>query len=145
MQLAYVASRWLTPARFDLISDALIGLGYWSIAGALFYVVRRDRSDRFRRIYGFFAAFIFVGGLSHLVEVWTAWNPHAWLAAALTGTAAVLSIIAAAELMAMIPAGLAMRTPEELERLNLRLGGRCSRDASRSPRSASQLVSWRTH
>src|SRR5262249_26392397 len=100
---------------------ALIAIGYLAISGALLYVVWRDRSERFRRIYAFFATFIFAGGLSHLVEVWGYWNPNDWLSALLTGVAALLSIVTAAELVSMIPVGLAMRTPEELERLNQEL------------------------
>ncbi len=110
------------------LSDGFIGLAYYAISFQLLHLVRRGRNLQFRLIYGLFAAFIVVCGTTHLLDVWTLWNPDYWLSGSLKALAALLSVITAIVLIAMTPMALAMRTPAELEKINLEL--EAARDAA---------------
>lgn len=110
------------------LSDGFIGLAYYAISFQLLYLVGRGRNPQFRLIYGLFAAFIVVCGTTHLLDVWTLWNPDYWLSGSLKALAALLSVITAIVLIAVTPMALTMRTPAELEKINLELAA--ARDAA---------------
>lgn len=69
-------------------------------------------------IFGLFAAFIFVCGSTHLIELWTIWQPVYWLDAAVRLITAGVSIGTAFALWPMIPKALKLPSPRELEDTN---------------------------
>lgn len=100
------------------LSDGLITLAYFTIAGSLVYFVRRRQDVPFRHLFWLFAAFIFSCGLTHAIGVWTLWFPTYWLSGSLKAITALISLYAALELVPRIPLALALPSPEQLQALN---------------------------
>ncbi len=108
-------------------SDGFCALAFGAIALQLLYLMLRGPAQ-FRLIYGLFGSFLFVCGIGRALEVWTLWYPDYWLSGGFKGLTAVISILTAIALTNLIPVVLAMRTPTELEKINLELAA--ARDAA---------------
>src|SRR6202790_5877624 len=65
-----------------VISDGFITVAYYSIPITLIYFVRRRKDLQFNWIFICFAVFIVASGATHLVEIWTVWEPVYWLSGA---------------------------------------------------------------
>jgi len=102
-------------------SDALIGLSYYFIPLVLLYIVRRRRDLPFDWIFMMFGAFILSCGTTHLMEVWTVWQPHYFLAGGIKIITAGLSIATAAVLVPLVPKLLAIPSPSQLSEVNAEL------------------------
>src|SRR5215217_36451 len=84
--LEFISSRSFMPHghcylwRADILwlnvgSDIVIALAYFSIPFSLLYFIRRKNLP-FSWIVSMFAAFILACGLTHVMEVWTTWQPN---------------------------------------------------------------------
>lgn len=85
-----------------LISDATLGIAFYSISAALLYFVYTRINIQFNWIYVMFAIFIFAAGTTHFIKIWTIWNPGYWLDAAVRAIAAITSIVTAVLLWPLI-------------------------------------------
>jgi diguanylate cyclase (GGDEF)-like protein len=105
----------------SVVSDGLIALAYFSIPLTLlsFGVKRRDLP--FKWLFAMFGTFIVACGTSHLFGIWTIWHPDYWQDVGVKAFTAVISIVTAVALVRIVPKALALRSPEDLERLNVRL------------------------
>ena len=56
-------------------ADLLIALSYFTIPIVLFYFIQRAQQVPFRWVFALFAAFIFCCGATHLISIWTVWDP----------------------------------------------------------------------
>lgn len=119
-----------------VVSDALITLAYYSIPLTLGYFVRRRRDLPFSWIFLFFAVFIFACGTTHLMAIWTIWEGAYRLEGVVKALTAVVSIATAVLLAPLTPKALALRSPKELEHLNLALG----REVGERKRAERELV-----
>lgn len=99
-------------------ADAMIMLAYYSIPATIFYFVRRRSDLAFHWMFLMFAAFIFLCGTTHAMEIWTVWVPDYWLEAGVKIMTALVSVVTAVALIPLVPRALALRSPIELERLN---------------------------
>jgi signal transduction histidine kinase len=124
---------WLRPANFmphghcylwrpDVLwlhvgSDTLIALSYYAIPVALAYFVRRRRAVLpYWWVPALFAMFIFLCGTTHVMNIWTVWNPD-YVADGLVKLATGLVSAATAVLVFItLPHALELRTPIELQR-----------------------------
>ncbi len=106
------------------VSDGLIALAYFSIPLALAYFVRRRRDVPFPAVFVMFCAFIVACGTTHLLEVWTIWEPHYWLSGSVKFITAAISIATAVALLRVMPAAVSLPSPEDLKRLNRELDTR---------------------
>ncbi|MBE9224446.1 response regulator [Phormidium sp. LEGE 05292] len=106
-----------------LISDAIIGVAYYSIPLTLFYFVRKRQDLPFHWIFLLFAVFIISCGTTHFAEIWTLWYPTYWLSGAIKAGTALVSIYTALELVPLVPKALALPSPAQLEQANLALKG----------------------
>src|ERR1700760_2636180 len=98
-------------------SDGLIAAAYFSIPVTLNYFVGRRRSDiPFPSIILMFAAFIFLCGSTHVMEIWTTWNPDYRLAGALKLLTSVVSVGTAIVLFWILPHAMQLRSPQQLQR-----------------------------
>jgi len=86
-----------------IVSDAAIGLAYYSIPLALLTLVRRRRDLRFTWLFVMFSAFIFACGTTHFIAIWTVWNPHYWTEAAVRAVTAAVSVATAVMLWKAVP------------------------------------------
>lgn len=101
-----------------LISDALIGLAYYSIPLTLFHFVSKRKDLPFHWIFLLFAAFIISCGTTHFAEIWTLWYPTYWLSGAIKAGTALVSMYTALELVPLVPKALALPSPAQLEQAN---------------------------
>ncbi|MBE9107862.1 PAS domain S-box protein [Nodosilinea sp. LEGE 07298] len=125
-----------------LLSDALIALSYWMIAGALVYFVRRRPDVPFKPLFWLFAAFITACGTTHLLEVWTLWFPTYWVSGAMKAVTALVSLYTALELVPRLPLALALPNLTQLMNMNQALQSEISdrKQAEASLRTAESEV-----
>jgi PAS domain S-box-containing protein len=125
-----------------LLSDALIALSYWTIAGTLMYFVQRREDVPFKSVFYLFVAFIAACGATHLLGVWTLWFPTYWVSGAVKALTAVVSLYTALELIPRIPLALALPSSTHLLDLNRALQAEIGdrKQAEVSLRAAEQEV-----
>ncbi|HLL13197.1 MAG TPA: hypothetical protein VK570_19190, partial [Rubrivivax sp.] len=86
-----------------VVSDLLIAVACFSILAAMIGFLRKRGDEGLRRIGWLLCGFIFASGLTHLVDLWTIWQPdHALHAAAKVATAGV-SVFSALALWPLMP------------------------------------------
>ena len=108
-----------------VVADSVIALSYFAIPLALVYLVhRRGREIPFHWMFGLFATFIVACGMTHVMGIWTLWNPDYWLSGGVKLVTAVASLGTAALLVPLLPRVAAVGSPTELERLNRELASR---------------------
>jgi signal transduction histidine kinase len=114
-----------------VVSDAIIGLAYFSIPVALAVFVSRRRDLVFSWVFWFFAAFILACGTTHFMSIWTLWVPDYGLEGLIKATTAALSFATAIALWPLLPKALALPSPAQLRRANQELTARIAeRDAA---------------
>ncbi|WP_017297962.1 PAS domain S-box protein [Nodosilinea nodulosa] len=101
-----------------LLSDALIALSYWLIAGALIYFVQRRPDVPFKPLFWLFATFIAACGATHLLSVWTLWFPTYWVSGSVKAFTALVSLYTALELVPRLPLALALPNATQLMDMN---------------------------
>jgi signal transduction histidine kinase/ActR/RegA family two-component response regulator len=99
-----------------IISDIGIWSAYFAIPVVLLYFGVRRKDLPFRRIFFLFGAFILLCGSTHLMEAIIFWWPAYRLAGVIKVVTAVVSWTTVVALIPIVPAVLAMRSPEDLER-----------------------------
>ena len=104
-----------------IISDSIIALSYYSIPFALVFVVHKRKDIQFSWIYYLFGAFIFLCGTTHLINIWTIWNPDYWLDGWVKGLTALVSIFTAIIIWPLVPKLLKIPSQEQLMNLNNQL------------------------
>lgn len=113
---------WQTPlVSLHLVSDVLIAIAYFSIPAMLLYFVKKRKDTPFSKVFILFSAFIICCGVGHLLEVWTLWHPDYWLSGIEQAITALVSCYTALKLSQLLPEFLALRSPQELEKLNQEL------------------------
>jgi PAS domain S-box-containing protein len=104
-----------------VISDACIALAYYSIPIALIYLVHRRRDIIYGWMVVMFGAFILLCGTTHVMDIWTVWEGTYRLQGLVKLLTAVVSVGTAVALWPIIPALVALPSPEQLERANREL------------------------
>lgn len=113
---------WQTPlVSLHVVSDALVAIAYFSIPAILIYFVRKREDLPFSRVFFLFSAFIVLCGIGHLFDIWTLWHPDYWLSGLERALTALVSCYTALQLVELVPQFLALKSPEQLERLNHQL------------------------
>jgi signal transduction histidine kinase len=108
----YLWDPWLL--RQNVISNALIGLSYYSIPVALVLFVKKRKDLSFNWIFFMFSAFIFACGTTHFLSIFNIWWPAYRLDAALMSVTAGLSVMTAIALIKLMPKLLAIPSIEVL-------------------------------
>jgi len=98
-----------------VLSDAFTAASYMSIPLMLSYFVRRRRDLPFSALFWAFAAFIVSCGMTHILEIWTLWDPVYWLSGSVKAITAVASLTTAVMLGAFLPRALALPSPAQLQ------------------------------
>ena len=96
-------------------SDAVIAAAYFSIPLAIVKFVRQRGDPTTRSVAWLFCAFIFACGLTHVMDVWTIWQPDYALQALSKGATAAISIVTAFALWPLIPRALKIPTVAHLQ------------------------------
>jgi hypothetical protein len=87
------------------VSDAVIGLAYFSIPIALAAFVSRRRDVAFTWVFWAFAVFILACGATHFFSIWTLWFPDYGAEALIKAATAAASIATAIGALAVTPQG----------------------------------------
>ncbi len=104
-----------------VISDAVIGLAYFSIPLALAALMARRKDLEYGWVIYLFVAFILACGMTHLMGILTLWVPAYGIEGIIKAITALLSIATAAVLWPLIPKLVALPSPAQLQQLNLKL------------------------
>ena len=102
----------------QVVTDALIGIAYFSIPLLLLHVWRARRDIPFNSMLANFAIFILACGSTHFMEVWNVWHADYWLAGGVKAVTAVASIGTALFLYRARPELLRFPSPRQLAALN---------------------------
>ena len=89
-----------------VVSDTLIAIAYFSIPIALIFLQKKRKDIPFNWVIILFAAFILSCGITHLLSIWTIWNPVYWLDATAKAFTALMSIFTAIALWQLMPRAL---------------------------------------
>lgn len=108
-------------ASLHFISDSLIALAYFSIPLMIVYIIKQRRDLPFNWMFLLFSAFIFAGGTTHLLEVWTLWHPDYGLSGAMKALTAIVSLYTSIALLLLIPKLLALPSTAQLATANYQL------------------------
>jgi C4-dicarboxylate-specific signal transduction histidine kinase len=103
-------------AWLGIVSDLAMGLAYISVPVVLVLLLRRRRDFGLAWLIGFFAAFILLGGLVHLLRASGALADTPLAEALLKAVAAAVSVAFALALWSLMPRLLALRSPAALAR-----------------------------
>ena len=85
------------------VSDAIIGVAYFSIPVVLASFISRRPDVGFHWVFWAFAIFILACGTTHFMSIWTLWVPDYGLEALIKAVTAVASIATAIALWPMLP------------------------------------------
>jgi PAS domain S-box-containing protein len=101
-----------------MVSDAVITLAYSAIPLGLVHFARKRQDLAFHWIFLLFGIFIFACGTTHLMNIWTLWQPLYLLEGGIKLLTAVVSIATAILLVPLIPRALALPSPSQLAAAN---------------------------
>ncbi len=122
-----------------VVSDALIAAAYFSIPFALFYFVRHRRDLPFHWVFLLFAVFITSCGITHLVDIWTLWQPDYWLEGIVKAITALASVPTAIATIVLLPLALRLPSTRDLEQANATLAA----EVAERTRAQSELLAAR--
>ena len=103
------------------ISDAVIGIAYFSIPLALAAFAARRKDLQYTWVIQLFVAFILACGTTHFMSILTLWVPVYGIEGLIKGITAALSIATAALLWPLLPKLLAIPSPRQLSDVNEQL------------------------
>jgi len=104
-----------------VLSDALIAASYFLISLALWYFARKREDLPFKRLFIIFGVFVMSCGMTHLVAIWTIWQPNFWFHASTKVIVAALSVLTVIMLFLSMPLALTMPGRKELALINQQL------------------------
>jgi signal transduction histidine kinase/CheY-like chemotaxis protein len=107
-----------------VLADSLIAAAYFSIPLAIVRFVTRRKDVEFSWIFWLFALFIVACGTTHLMSIWTLWNPDYGWEALIKIVTAIASVGTAIVLWPLIPKALAIPSPLQLKHANAELSER---------------------
>ncbi|AJP71737.1 response regulator [Sphingomonas hengshuiensis] len=104
-----------------VLADSIIAMAYFSIPLALVSLVRRRPDLEFGWVFWSFAIFILACGCTHLMAIWTLWQPVYGLEAMVKVVTAIASIVTAVLLWPLLPKAIALPSPGRLQAANAEL------------------------
>jgi len=113
-----VCFSWSPGLLWSMVTaDLLVALAYFSIPVGILVYARKRPDPGLRRVATLFSAFIVACGVTHLMDVWTIWQPD-YVAQLLTkGITAALSLATAVAVWRLMPAALRLPSVGELQQV----------------------------
>jgi len=109
---------WSPSLLWSMVAaDAVIAASYYSIPLALLQFARKRRDVSFNRILFLFSAFIFACGTTHLLSIWTLWQPDYGLETLAKIATAAISLVTAVLLWPLLPKALRLPSVAQLQAL----------------------------
>jgi len=107
---------WTPGLLWTMVAaDAVIALAYFSIPIALLSFVIRRGALPMQWVAWLFSAYIFACGITHLMDIWTIWQPDYGLQALAKVVTAALSLVTAIGLWFLIPKALKIPSVDALQ------------------------------
>ncbi len=107
---------WTPSLLWSMVgADAVTAAAYYSIPVALVSFARRRRDLNFSWVLWLFSAFIFACGTTHVMSIWTVWQPDYGLEALVKLVTAAISIVTAVALWPLIPRALRIPSVKSLQ------------------------------
>jgi PAS domain S-box-containing protein len=107
---------WTPELLWTMVgADALIAAAYFSIPLAILSFLRKRGDSSMNLVAVLFCAFIFACGLTHVMDVWTIWQPDYGLQALLKIITALISVVTALALWHLLPAALKIPSVSQLQ------------------------------
>ncbi len=103
------------------ISDAGIGIAYFTIPMALALFARKRHDLVFKPVFWLFAAFILLCGTTHWLDVLTLWVPAYTVEAVVKAATTIISLVTAVVLWRLLPKALALPSSQQWKAANLAL------------------------
>jgi len=107
--------------RLHAVSDFLIAAAYFTIPFTLIGFVRRRKDLPFNWMFVCFGIFIIACGMTHVMEIWTLWQPYYWLSGFVKVITAAASVPTAILLIRLIPQALQIPSPSKMQAVNREL------------------------
>ncbi len=107
---------WLIAAHAG--SDFVIFASYFAIPVAIWLFLRKRKDMELRPLAFMFAAFIFLCGLTHIIQGLTLWWPIYETQAYVKIATAIVSLITAISIFPLIPIAIAVPSPRQLRIVN---------------------------
>ncbi len=98
-----------------VISDALIAAAYFSIPVTMVRYLRKRGPQPGTWVAGLFSAFIFACGLTHVLDIWTVWQPYYGALVLAKASTALLSIATAVAIWLLLPKALKIPSVGQLQ------------------------------
>ena len=117
-------------------ADALIAAAYFSIPLAILSYARQRGALPSLWVPGLFSAFIFACGLTHVLDIWTIWQPDYKVQVLAKGVTAALSIATAIALWKLLPQALKIPSVARLQQAITSLEAEVGRRLSTEQRLA---------
>lgn len=95
-------------------ADAVIAAAYFSIPLATLSYVRQRPETTTKWVAWLFSAFIFACGITHVMDIWTIWQPDYGLQALTKVATAAISLVTAVALWPLIPKALKIPSVQQL-------------------------------
>ena len=107
---------WSPGLLWSMVSaDAVIASAYFSIPLATLSYVRRRPAATTNWLAFLFSAFIFACGITHVMDIWTIWQPDYALQALTKIVTAAISLATAIALWPLIPRALKLPSVQQLQ------------------------------
>src|ERR1700761_1366967 len=108
---------WSPTLLWSMVTaDLLVALAYFSIPLGILVLTRRRPDRGFHRVAMLFSAFILACGVTHLMDVWTIWNPDYWAQLMVKAVTAVLSLMTAIAVWRLIPVAVQLPAVDALQK-----------------------------
>src|SRR6476620_1842249 len=101
-----------------VVSDSIIVAAYYSIPVMLIVFIRKRPDVGFGWVFWCFAIFILACGTTHLMAIWTLWQPDYAAEGLVKAMTASASIATAGALWPLLPTALQIPSPQQLSILN---------------------------
>ncbi len=101
-----------------VVSDAVIGLSYFSIPLVLMLFSRRRADLKLNAVFYAFSALILTCGLTHFFSIYVIWQPYYFTEGILKAATGIISAATAAALWLILPKLVALPSPAKLEAAN---------------------------
>ncbi len=98
-----------------VVANGVIAAAYFSIPVAIVSYVRRRPEAGAHGLAGLFCAFIFACGLTHVLDIWTIWQPDYVLQALMMVLTAAVSLVTAVAVWPLIPRALKIPSVQQLQ------------------------------
>lgn len=102
-----------------VLSNGLIALSYFSILGALTYLVLERKDIAFNWVIRLLMLLILILGSAYVLEIWSIWHPSLWVEGLFDALTGLIMLVTTIVMWRLVPAARVIPNPRELEEANL--------------------------